>query len=109
MAVQIVMDHTDTRHHFNPADARAVAEAEERFKELTGAGLTMPTESYFYSGTGECRPSASRQASAAGAKAKHVASSVRAAPVMSSSAGRFCGECPLLDNRHKAPPPWNGS
>ena len=41
MAVQIVMDHTgDTRHHFNPADAQAVAEAEARFMELTGAGFT---------------------------------------------------------------------
>jgi len=41
MAVQIVMDHTgDTRHHFNPADARAVADAEDRFRELTGAGFT---------------------------------------------------------------------
>jgi hypothetical protein len=41
MAVQIVMDHTgDTRHHFNPADARAVSEAEARFMELTGAGFT---------------------------------------------------------------------
>jgi hypothetical protein len=41
MAVQIVMDHTgDTRHHFEPADARAVAEAEARFMELTGAGFT---------------------------------------------------------------------
>jgi hypothetical protein len=41
MAVQIVMDHTgDTRHHFNPADARAVSEAEARFMQLTGAGFT---------------------------------------------------------------------
>jgi hypothetical protein len=41
MAVQIIMDHTgDTRHHFDPADARAVAEAEARFIELTGAGFT---------------------------------------------------------------------
>jgi hypothetical protein len=41
MAVQIVMDRTgDTRHNFNPADARAVAEAEARFMELTGAGFT---------------------------------------------------------------------
>ena len=41
MAVQIVMDRTgDTRHHFNPADARAVAEAEARFMELIGAGFT---------------------------------------------------------------------
>jgi hypothetical protein len=41
MATQIVMDHTgDTRHQFDPADVRAVAEAERRFKELTGAGFT---------------------------------------------------------------------
>jgi hypothetical protein len=41
MAEQIVMDQTgDTRHRFNSADARAVAEAEERFKELTAAGFT---------------------------------------------------------------------
>jgi hypothetical protein len=41
MAVQIVMDHTgDTRHHFDPADARAVSEAEARFMELIGAGFT---------------------------------------------------------------------
>jgi hypothetical protein len=41
MATQIVMDHTgDTRHQFDPADAGAVAEAERRFKELTGAGFT---------------------------------------------------------------------
>jgi hypothetical protein len=41
MATQIVMDHTgDTRHQFDPADAAAVAEAERRFKELTGYGFT---------------------------------------------------------------------
>jgi hypothetical protein len=41
MATQIVMDHTgDTRHQFDPTDAAAVAEAEERFKTLTGAGFT---------------------------------------------------------------------
>jgi hypothetical protein len=41
MATQIVMDHTgDSRHQFDPADARSVAEAEERFKMLTGAGFT---------------------------------------------------------------------
>jgi hypothetical protein len=41
MATQIVMDHTgDTRHQFDPADAAAVAEAEKRFKKLTGAGFT---------------------------------------------------------------------
>jgi hypothetical protein len=38
MATQIVMDATgDTRHEFDPADAAAVAEAENRFRELTGA------------------------------------------------------------------------
>jgi hypothetical protein len=41
MATQIVMDHTvDSRHQFDPADVAAVAEAEERFKMLTGAGFT---------------------------------------------------------------------
>jgi hypothetical protein len=40
MATQIVMDHTgDTRHQFDQADASAVAEAERRFKDLTGAGF----------------------------------------------------------------------
>ena len=37
MAVQIVMDHTgDSRHCFNLDDARPLASAERRFKELTG-------------------------------------------------------------------------
>ena len=41
MATQIVMDHSgDPRHQFDPADAAAVAEAEERFKMLTGFGFT---------------------------------------------------------------------
>jgi hypothetical protein len=41
MAKQIVMDATgDTRHEFDAADAIAVAEAERRFKRLTGAGFT---------------------------------------------------------------------
>ena len=41
MERQIVMDPTgDSRHEFDPADAVAVAEAEKRFKELTGAGFT---------------------------------------------------------------------
>ena len=41
MAIQIVMDHTgDTRHPFNPDDAQALAEAEQRFKKLTGLGFT---------------------------------------------------------------------
>jgi hypothetical protein len=40
MATQIIMDHTgDTRHQFDPADVAAVAEAERRFKELTGYGF----------------------------------------------------------------------
>jgi hypothetical protein len=41
MAIQIVMDLTgDTRHQFDPCDAAAVAKAEARFEELTGAGFT---------------------------------------------------------------------
>jgi hypothetical protein len=41
MATQIVMNTTgDTRHEFDPADAAAVAQAENRFRELTGAGFT---------------------------------------------------------------------
>jgi hypothetical protein len=40
MRTQIVMDTSgDTRHHFDPDDATAVAEAEKRFVELTGAGF----------------------------------------------------------------------
>lgn len=40
MAVQIVMDQTgDTRHEFDAGDAKAVALAEERFRELTGLGF----------------------------------------------------------------------
>jgi hypothetical protein len=41
MATQIVMDHTgDTRYEFDLTDVGAVAEAEERFRNLTGAGFT---------------------------------------------------------------------
>jgi hypothetical protein len=41
VATQIVMDHTgDTRHEFDPTDRQALAEAERRFKQLTGAGFT---------------------------------------------------------------------
>jgi hypothetical protein len=41
MHIQIVMDATgDTRHHFDANDRAAVAEAEKRFMELTGAGFT---------------------------------------------------------------------
>ena len=41
MAIQIVMDRTgDSRHSFNPNDAQELAEAEQRFCELTKAGFT---------------------------------------------------------------------
>jgi hypothetical protein len=41
MATQIVMDQMgDTRHEFDPRNAEAVARAEHRFRELTGAGFT---------------------------------------------------------------------
>ena len=40
MAVQIVMDRTgDTRHEFDSTDAKALALAETRFRELTGKGF----------------------------------------------------------------------
>jgi hypothetical protein len=38
--VQIVMDRFgDTRHEFDAADTAAVAQAEERFRQLTGSGF----------------------------------------------------------------------
>jgi hypothetical protein len=41
VATQIVMDHTgDTRHYFDANDARALRQAEERFKELASEGFT---------------------------------------------------------------------
>jgi hypothetical protein len=41
MAIQVVMDHTgDRRHQFDPQNARELAEAEKRFKELTEMGFT---------------------------------------------------------------------
>src|SRR5262245_60651786 len=44
VATQIVMDHTgDTRHEFDPRDREALAAAERRFRELTGAGFTAAT------------------------------------------------------------------
>jgi hypothetical protein len=44
MSTQIVMDlNGDTRYHFNAKDAKALSEAERRFKELTGAGFTAAT------------------------------------------------------------------
>jgi hypothetical protein len=40
MRTQLVMDFTgDTRHHFDPTDATAVAQAERRFLELKQAGF----------------------------------------------------------------------
>ena len=40
MHVHIVMDRRgDTRHEFDLADAAAVSEAQERFRELTGKGF----------------------------------------------------------------------
>jgi hypothetical protein len=45
MAIQIVMDHNgDSRHEFDANDAQALLEAEERFKQLTGAGFTAATK-----------------------------------------------------------------
>jgi hypothetical protein len=44
MATHIIMDHSgDTRHHFDVRDAKALADAERRFKALTGAGFTAAT------------------------------------------------------------------
>ncbi|HEX4041774.1 MAG TPA: hypothetical protein VHY10_08750 [Xanthobacteraceae bacterium] len=41
---QIVMDRSgDTRHSFDAGDQPAIAEAEKRFKELTGMGFTAAT------------------------------------------------------------------
>ena len=41
MAIQIVMNHTgDSRHHFDASDAQEVANAEQRFYELTKVGFT---------------------------------------------------------------------
>jgi hypothetical protein len=40
MGIHIVMDRSgDTRHEFDMTDARAVALAEKRFRELTGKGF----------------------------------------------------------------------
>jgi hypothetical protein len=41
MAIQIVMDHTgDSRHSYDPNNAQELAEAEQRFYELTKVGFT---------------------------------------------------------------------
>ena len=53
MATQIVMDHAgDSRHHFSPQDAEALADAERRFKELTGKGFIAAVRT----GSGEATP-----------------------------------------------------
>lgn len=45
MATHIVMDHSgDTRHDFDASDPKALLEAEERFKMLTGSGYTAATK-----------------------------------------------------------------
>jgi hypothetical protein len=52
MASQIVMDRTgDTRHIFDNQDRAEVTKAEQRFRELTGAGFTAAVRS----GPGEQR------------------------------------------------------
>jgi hypothetical protein len=52
MASQIVMDRTgDTRHIFDNQDRAEVTKAEQRFRELTGAGFTAAVRS----GRGEQR------------------------------------------------------
>jgi len=44
MATQIVMDHTgDSSHLFRQDDPKLLAEAEQRFKKLTGQGFTAAT------------------------------------------------------------------
>jgi hypothetical protein len=40
MHIQIIMDHHgDSRHAFDPASSRSLAEADARFKDLTGKGF----------------------------------------------------------------------
>jgi hypothetical protein len=51
MATQIVMDYNgDSRHIFDAKDARALLNAERRFKALTGDGFTAATRTA-YGGT----------------------------------------------------------
>ena len=46
MATQIVMDRTgDRRHQFDPQNACELADAEKRFRELTGKGFTAAARS----------------------------------------------------------------
>ncbi|MBR0827206.1 hypothetical protein JQ596_16875 [Bradyrhizobium manausense] len=44
MAIQIIMDaNGDSRHEFDRFDLESVAQAEQRFQELTGKGFTAAT------------------------------------------------------------------
>ena len=64
MPTQIVMDHTgDTCHQFDATDQAAVAEAEKRFIELTGAGFT-----------------AAKRTESASPQSKHISASTRRSP-----------------------------
>ena len=46
MATQIIMDHSgDSRHQFNPEDAAALLEAEQRFNALMREGYTAAVRS----------------------------------------------------------------
>ena len=46
MATQIIMDHSgDSRHPFNPEDAAALLEAEQRFNALLREGYTAAVRS----------------------------------------------------------------
>ena len=46
MATHIIMDHSgDSRHHFNPDDAAALLEAEQRFNALMREGYTAAVRS----------------------------------------------------------------
>ena len=52
MATQIVMDlNGDSRHQFDPQDAKALAKAEQRFKQLTSTGFVAAERT----STGEAR------------------------------------------------------
>ncbi|MET3973134.1 hypothetical protein ACVWXN_000470 [Bradyrhizobium sp. i1.4.4] len=43
MATQIVLDHTGDSRHFFEQDPKGLAQAEQRFKKLTGKGFTAAT------------------------------------------------------------------
>ncbi|MGY2936548.1 hypothetical protein ACVWZ6_006150 [Bradyrhizobium sp. GM6.1] len=51
MPIQVVMDSTgDSRHFFDANDAREVAKAEQRFRELRNVGFTAAGPDRFKSG-----------------------------------------------------------